>query len=109
MSEASLTLTLENRDEATLLFGNRDQHLRLIRDALGVRVIARGDTMQIEGGEEPVARAERVFHQLRQMLRQQGKLSQEELEKFKEFRTSAINNNRMALTMNRKMMAPVSK
>jgi len=48
-SEATLTLTLENRDEAVLLFGSRDQFLRLIRDALEVRLIARGNTMQIEG------------------------------------------------------------
>jgi phosphate starvation-inducible PhoH-like protein len=76
-SEASLTLTLESRDEALLLFGSRDQHLRLIRDALGVRIIARGETIHIEGSEEKVGQADRVFHQLRQMLRQQGKISTE--------------------------------
>jgi phosphate starvation-inducible PhoH-like protein len=79
MSEATLTLTLDNRDEATLLFGQRDQHLRLIRDALEVRLIARGDTMQIEGAEEKVGQADRVFQQLRKMLRQRGKLSIEEV------------------------------
>jgi len=79
MSEANLTLTLEDRDEATQLFGSRDQYLRLIRDALGVRLIARGDTMQIEGTEEQVSRAERVFQQLRHMLSKQGKLSAEDV------------------------------
>lgn len=79
MSDASVSLTLDSRDEATLLFGTRDQHLRMIRDALGVRLIARGDTIQIEGEPEAVNRAERVFVQLRQMLRKQGKLSIEEI------------------------------
>jgi phosphate starvation-inducible PhoH-like protein len=79
MSDSTLTLTLDNRDEATQLFGTRDQYLRLVRDALGVRLIARGDTMQIEGSEEQVGQAERVFGQLRQMLRQQGKLTSEEV------------------------------
>src|SRR5262245_24914138 len=74
-TEATLTLTLESRDEALLLFGSRDQYLRLIRDALGVRIIARGETVHIEGSEEKVSQADRVFHQLRQMLRQQGKIS----------------------------------
>ena len=74
MSEATLTLTLEDRDEAMQLFGSRDQNLRLIREALGVRLVARGDTMHIEGSEEQVNRADRVFQQLRQMLRPQGKL-----------------------------------
>jgi hypothetical protein len=36
-------------------------------------------------------------------------LSAEELAKFEEFRTTAINNNRAALTMNRTMMAPIAK
>ena len=67
-------MTLDDRDEAVLLFGSRDQYLRMIRDALGVRLIARGDTIQIEGTEEQVSQAERVFQQLRQMLRKQGKL-----------------------------------
>jgi RNA polymerase sigma factor (sigma-70 family) len=36
-------------------------------------------------------------------------LSPDELAKFQEFRTTAINNSRAALNMNRQMMAPVSK
>jgi phosphate starvation-inducible PhoH-like protein len=77
MSE--MTLTLNNQDEALLLFGSRDQHLRAIRDALGVRLIARGDTVQIEGPDEQVGQADRVFQQLRHMLRQHGKLSPEDV------------------------------
>src|SRR5260370_38455167 len=78
-SEATLTLTLESRDEAVLLFGSRDQFLRLIRDAMEVRLIARGNTIQIEGTQERVGEAERVFEQLRQMLRQHGKLTAEDV------------------------------
>jgi hypothetical protein len=36
-------------------------------------------------------------------------LSSDDLAKFQEFRTTAINNNRAALAMNRTMMAPISK
>lgn len=78
-NEVTLSLTLEDRDEAVLLFGSRDQNLRMIRDSLGVRLVARGDTIQIEGHEEQVMQAERVFVQLRQMLGQQGKLSAEDV------------------------------
>src|SRR5437867_3197330 len=74
-TESTVTLTLDDRDEAVLLFGSRDQHLRLIREALGVRLIARGDLVHIEGNEQQVDQADRVFQQLRQMLRKQGKLS----------------------------------
>lgn len=75
--EQSITLTLESRDEALLLFGSRDQFLRLIRDALGVRIIARGDVVHIEGNESQVDQADRVFQQLRLMLKKQGNLTTE--------------------------------
>src|SRR5581483_1223809 len=74
-TESSITLTLDGRDEALLLFGSRDQHLRLIRDALGVKLIARGDLVHIEGDEVQVDQADRVFQQLRGLLKQQGKLT----------------------------------
>jgi phosphate starvation-inducible PhoH-like protein len=77
MSEA--TINLASRDEALLLFGNRDQYLREIRDALGVRLIGRGDAIHVRGTEEQIEQAERVFQQLRQMLREQGQLSTEDV------------------------------
>ncbi len=74
-----MTINLDSRDEALLLFGSRDQNLRTIRDALGVRLIARGDTVLVDGDDEKISQAERVFQQLRTMLRQQGRLSPEEV------------------------------
>src|SRR5436190_1233228 len=73
-----LTLSLD-RDEALLLFGSRDQHLRIIKDALAVRIIARGDKLLIEGPEDQVNQAERAFQQLRELLARQGKLSIEDV------------------------------
>ncbi len=73
------TLTLEDSDEALRLFGSRDQNLRTIRDALGVRLIARGNTLQVDGTEDQVDRAERVLVQLRKLIRQQGQVSPEEV------------------------------
>jgi phosphate starvation-inducible PhoH-like protein len=77
MSEA--TITLDDRDEALLLFGSRDQYLKEIRDALGVRLVARGDTIQIKGDEVQVDRALRAVHQLRGMLKNQERLSLEDV------------------------------
>jgi phosphate starvation-inducible PhoH-like protein len=75
----SRSLTLDSREEAILLFGNRDQFLRLVRDALGVRVVARGDTVQIDGSEEAVGQAERAFAQMRSVLRANGQLTSEDV------------------------------
>ena len=75
----SRTVTLDSRDEAVILFGPRDQFLRTIRDALGVRVVARGDTLQVDGPEEAVGQAERVFSQLRAVLRKNAKLTADDV------------------------------
>jgi phosphate starvation-inducible PhoH-like protein len=75
--ETSTTLTLEGRDEAVQLFGSRDQYLRMIRDALNVRIIARGDSIHIEGPADAVDQAERAFDQLRQILQKNGTLTAE--------------------------------
>jgi len=82
MSETQLvskTLTLDSREEAVILFGPRDQFLRTVRDALGVKVVARGDTLQFEGAEEQVDQAERAFSQLRGLLRKNGRLVPEDV------------------------------
>ncbi len=76
-TDVTRSLTLESQDEAVQLFGQRDQHLRQVRDALGVRLVARGDTLQIDGSEHDVELAEKAFEQFRQLLRRQGALSPE--------------------------------
>lgn len=78
-SNQTRTLTLDSREEAVILFGPRDQYLRTIRDALGVKIVARGDLIQIEGGTEAAEQAERAFQQLRQVLRKQGKVTAEDV------------------------------
>lgn len=81
MADSTVTrnLTLDSRDEAVILFGPRDAYLRTVRDALGVKLVARGDLLQIEGSTETAEQAERAFQQLRQVLRKQGKLTPEDV------------------------------
>ena len=78
-NSVSRNLTLDSREEAVILFGPRDQYLRTIRDALNVRVVARGDVLQFDGTEEAVAQAERAIQQLRSVYRKQGKLTAEDI------------------------------
>ncbi len=81
MADSTVTrnLTLDSREEAVILFGPRDVYLRTVRDALGVKLVARGDLLQIEGTTATAEQAERAFQQLRQVLRKQGKLSAEDV------------------------------
>ncbi len=78
MSEA--TITLDSRDEAVLLFGSRDHHLKEIRTALGTQqLVGRGDQVIVKGTDEQIDQARRVFGQLRHVLRSQGSLSSEDV------------------------------
>lgn len=78
-STVSRTLTLDSREEAVILFGPRDQFLRMVRDALAIKVVARGDTLQIEGSASAVEQGERVFQQLRTVLRKNTRLLAEDV------------------------------
>jgi phosphate starvation-inducible PhoH-like protein len=87
MSET--TITLDSRDEAILLFGSRDQYLREIRTALGMQqLVGRGDQLMLKGSDDQLAQAQRVFTQLRHLLRQQGSLSAEDVKTVLEVVTS---------------------
>ena len=77
MSEA--TIPLADSKSLLTLFGTRDQHLRKIRDSLGVSVSGREDRIHIEGPDEAVARATEVFEQLKATADRYGLVSPEEV------------------------------
>jgi phosphate starvation-inducible protein PhoH and related proteins len=74
-------LPLENMTEATIplvdshralsLFGARDQHLRTIRETLGVSITHRDGEIRVSGDEAAVARATAALSQLSSRLDQQ--------------------------------------
>jgi len=57
------------------LFGTRDENLRLMEDALRVRIDLVSDAVMVEGPEESIARVERIFQDY-EALRQRGILLQ---------------------------------
>lgn len=63
------TITLEEHAEELAVFGSRDQHLRQIRDALGVKVLARHGEVRVEGQGERVEQARQIFESLRTLYR----------------------------------------
>jgi phosphate starvation-inducible PhoH-like protein len=77
MSEA--TIPLVDAKSLLTLFGTRDQHLRKIRDSLGVSVSSRDDRIHIEGQDEAVAQATEVFEQLKDLAARYGTLSPDEV------------------------------
>ena len=64
-----VTITLEGHEEELAVLGSRDQHLRQIRDALGVKVLARHGEVRVEGEGRRVEQARQVFEGLRELYR----------------------------------------
>lgn len=61
------------------LLGPRDQHLRSIRDALGVTISARNGDLRISGPESAVTKATLLVRQLLERLQQRGSLDADEV------------------------------
>ena len=73
MSE--VTISLEGHAEELAVFGSRDQYLRQIRDALGVKVLARHGEVRIEGDTDRVEQARKIFESLRSLFRVRKSIS----------------------------------
>ncbi|MER3415806.1 MAG: PhoH family protein [Gemmataceae bacterium] len=67
---AKASVIFADREETLRVLGTRDQHLKAVREALGVRAMPRDHVVHIEGSDQQVQYAERVFEQLKQMARQ---------------------------------------
>lgn len=72
MSHATATIPLLHPDEARLLFGPGDTHLRRIRESLGASIVLRGDHIVLEGTDEQVQHTTDAFQQLRNVVKRDG-------------------------------------
>jgi phosphate starvation-inducible protein PhoH and related proteins len=77
MSEVSISL--EGHAEELAVFGSRDQFLRQIRDAMGVKVLARHGEVRIEGDSDRIEKARRIFEGLRSLYRARRTISATEV------------------------------
>jgi phosphate starvation-inducible PhoH-like protein len=73
MTEASFPLVDPHR--ILSLFGARDQHLRAIRETLGVSIVHRDGEVRVAGEEAAVARATSALSQLSSQIDEQGDIS----------------------------------
>ena len=75
------TIRLHNPNEALALLGENDQNLKRLREKLEAKILARGDSIRIEGEAEDVELAERAIRDLLSVVRQGGELSLEEIDR----------------------------
>jgi phosphate starvation-inducible protein PhoH and related proteins len=77
MSEA--TIAFSDHDQIRTVFGARDEHLRQVRELLGIDVVLRGDEVRLRGDEDHVRQGVQVFEELRGIVQRQGQLSDEDV------------------------------
>lgn len=72
MFEATISLT--DPDEIRTLFGARDQHVRRVRNTVGVDLVLRDDELKLRGDPDQVERGVAVIHELRSVIDREGEL-----------------------------------
>ncbi|HPP66691.1 MAG TPA: PhoH family protein [bacterium] len=65
--------------EAQIIFGKQDEHLRLLEDLLGVEIFARGNIVKLKGGQPQIEKAQKTFENLRGMLHKMRYLSPQDI------------------------------
>ncbi len=74
------TVHLQNESHRGHVFGPRDRHLRLIRDAFGVRLAARNEAVILSGPDEAVSQCRFVLEELDQMAGDGQRVSEREVQ-----------------------------
>ncbi|WP_457628740.1 PhoH family protein [Oceanithermus sp.] len=80
VAETSTSIFVRSPDEAMALFGSRDRWLKILRQRLGARIVARDQQIRISGEEEEVRVAEAVLRDLLTLLRQGAEIDETILE-----------------------------
>ncbi len=68
------TIHLENQDLIRTLFGERDRHLRKVRESVGIEAVIRGDELLLFGTDAQVELGQRIFVELRAVVEKHGLL-----------------------------------
>ncbi len=79
MSES--TLSLSEPHLALSLFGARDQHLRAIRDDLGVSITHRDGQIRVAGDAQAVALATRALEELKHLVERRGTVATDDVQR----------------------------
>ena len=78
-AELELTFSLPHGVQQVAITGTSEQHLKIIRESLGVQIVARNSHLKISGDDFLVARAARVIEQLSAAARGHTPMTRQEL------------------------------
>ncbi|MCK6470829.1 MAG: PhoH family protein [Planctomycetes bacterium] len=83
------TIDLEDLSVARTLFGAGDRHLRRIRDALGINVVARKEFLHLDGAENSVDKGVRAVQGLLRIVRKSNHLDNDDVDRV----LASVQNN----------------
>ncbi|MGQ9575859.1 MAG: PhoH family protein [Thermoguttaceae bacterium] len=73
------TISVVSSKALMAIFGACDQHVRKIREALGVRISARDGRIHVQGEDQAVAQATQVLEAVHQRVQQEGQVASEDV------------------------------
>ena len=76
------SMQFENQHQIRTLFGSQDEHLRLLRDRLGLQVVVRGDELRLSGDRSQVRVGLKIFSELQAIIKKHGELFLSEVERI---------------------------
>ncbi|MEN6495438.1 MAG: PhoH family protein [Thermoguttaceae bacterium] len=76
------TISVVNSKSLLAVLGTRDQHLRRIREALGVNISVRDGQVHVRGDDEAVTQATRILEQLQTLVSRHGLVAVEDVERM---------------------------
>ncbi len=65
--------------EAQVIFGKQDEHLRLLEDLLGIEIFARGNVVKLKGEPLKIEKAQKTFDNLRNRVHRMKYLSPQDI------------------------------
>jgi phosphate starvation-inducible PhoH-like protein len=74
------TIELKSNSEASILFGNHDKNLRIMRDVFGVKIVARNGVLKYEGEIGRVKKLTDVINSLLNIIRTSGRLDEDDFD-----------------------------
>ena len=81
MSEKSklINLQLDSPNEAAELFGVNDSNLKILESELAVKIVSRGETISVSGGQENLEKADEILRALLAIIRKGIKIGPREV------------------------------
>lgn len=75
-------IELGDHQESLAVCGHRDEHLRYLANAMGARIVPRGNTLKIIGPPEEVGKTRTVLEEMLTTLRRRGSLKRRDIKQL---------------------------